>query len=280
MAHTSKNSAELQGGLFLLNMLKRTLMLHRLILGRDLWLNSTTKNSFTGKNFANITDWFSSIFSLLGIANFYGGTANITVTIHNFANHLRYAPNRLTLESQAMKDWVNCPYLTYDFDDHWTEIGVPTLVFASGSYTNSTGAFRFINGINNTDFTGITLPKYMNMDTFIGINSANDVSQPALDWMTNHPTPTPTPTSTPTTSPSPAPSPTPTAKPTPTPTATTTPTPKPTPTTTPAASPTTTQPPQSNGLELSTAAIYAIISAAAIILIAVVVLITKKKQSK
>ena len=151
-----------------------------------LWLNSTARNSFTGKNFANITDWFSSIFSLLGIANFYGGVANITVTIHNFANHLRYAPSRLTLESQAMKDWVNCPYLTYDFDDHWNEIGVPTLVFASGSYTNSTGTFRFVNGINNTDFTGITLMKYMNMDTFIGINSSNDVSQPALDWMINH----------------------------------------------------------------------------------------------
>jgi pimeloyl-ACP methyl ester carboxylesterase len=151
-----------------------------------LWLNSTARNSFTGKNFANITDWFESIFSLLGIANFYGGVANITVTIHNFANHLRYAPNRLTLESQAMKDWVNCPYLMYDFDDHWNEIGVPTLVFASGSYTNSTGTFRFINGINNTDFTGITLLKYMNIDTFIGINSSNDVSEPAYQWMVSH----------------------------------------------------------------------------------------------
>jgi pimeloyl-ACP methyl ester carboxylesterase len=151
-----------------------------------LWLNSTARNSFTGKNFENITDWFASIFSLLGIANFYGGIANITVTIHNFANHLRYAPNRLTLESQAMKDWVNCPYLTYDFDDHWNEIGVPTLAFASGSYTNSTGTFRFINGINNTDFTGITLLKYMNIDTFIGINSSNDASQPTLDWINNH----------------------------------------------------------------------------------------------
>jgi pimeloyl-ACP methyl ester carboxylesterase len=151
-----------------------------------LWLNSTAKNSFTGKNFANITDWFESIFSLLGIANFYGGIANITVTVHNFANHLRYAPNRLTLESQAMKDWVNCPYLTYDFDDHWNEIGVPTFALASGSYTNSTGTFRFIDGINNTDFIGITLLKYMSMDPFIGINSVNDVSQPTIDWVSNH----------------------------------------------------------------------------------------------
>jgi pimeloyl-ACP methyl ester carboxylesterase len=151
-----------------------------------LWLNSTARNSFTGKNFANITDWFASIFSLLGIANFYGGVANITITIHNFANHLRYAPNRLTIESQAMKDWVNCPYLTFDFDDHWSEIGVPTLVFASGSYTNSTGTFRFINGINNNDFTGITLLKYMNMDTFIGINSSNEVSEPVYQWMISH----------------------------------------------------------------------------------------------
>jgi pimeloyl-ACP methyl ester carboxylesterase len=147
------------------------------------WLNSTAKNSFTGKPFANITDWFASIFSLLGIANTYGGTANITVTIHNFATHLRYSPNRLILESQAMRDWVNCPYLKYDFDDHWNEIDAPIIVFASGSYTNSTGAFRFINGINNNDFTGIMLLKYMNMDTFIGINSSKDVSQPTFDWI-------------------------------------------------------------------------------------------------
>jgi pimeloyl-ACP methyl ester carboxylesterase len=271
-----------------------------------LWLNSTAKNSFTGKPFANITDWFTSIFSLLGIANVYGGIANLTVTIHNFAAHLRYSPNRLTLESQAMRDWVNCPYLTYDFDDHWNEIGIPTLAFTSGSYTNSTGIFRFVNGINSTDFMGVTLSKYMSLDTFMGINSSLDVNQPTVDWMVNHPVPTPTPIPTPT-QPTPTATIPPTTPPTPIPTAhpTQTPakTPQPTitapptanPTATPALAPTIqptqpptatptqtpspepTQSPQNNGSAFPEEVFYAIVAVVAIIVMLGIALVLKKR---
>jgi hypothetical protein len=153
------------------------------------WLNSTpypANNTYTGKPVANITDWFSAIFQTVGYCNTYGGSGNLTVTMHNFATHLRYAPNRLILESTAIMNWTNCPYVTYDFDDHWSEIGCPVLAFASASYTNSTGKFKFVNSLSTTDFTGIMLPKYMAYDVFLGINSAQDVSQTTYDWMYRH----------------------------------------------------------------------------------------------
>jgi hypothetical protein len=153
------------------------------------WLNSTpypANNSFTGKPFANLTDWFAWIFQLTGYCNTYGGAGNLTAAIHNFATHLRYAPNRLILESTAIMNWTNCPYVTYDFDDHWSEIGCPVLAFASGSYTNSTGRFKFVNSLNTTDFTGVLLQKYMAFDVFVGLNSARDVSQVAYDWIYRH----------------------------------------------------------------------------------------------
>ena len=80
-----------------------------------------------------------------------------------------------------MSDWVNCPYLAYDYDDHYSEIGVPTLVFVAELSINRTGTFRFVNGINNTDFTGVMLKSYGHTDVFFGTYSARDVSQPALD---------------------------------------------------------------------------------------------------
>jgi pimeloyl-ACP methyl ester carboxylesterase len=150
------------------------------------WLNTTAINGFTGKPFANITDWFANAFTGGNVSNVYGGQGNVTLALHGWGGHLRYAPSRLVLESQAMRDWINCPYLTYDFDDHWSEIGVPVLAFASQRYTNSTGAFRFVNGISNVDFTGIMLPNYMALDPFNGVNSPQDVSAPTYNWMVNH----------------------------------------------------------------------------------------------
>ncbi len=96
----------------------------------------------------------------------------------------RWIPARLDIESKAMIDWVNCPYLTYDYDDHYSEIGVPLLAFSGLHSSNRTGTFRgFINRINTTDFTGISISNYGQYDLFIGTYSARDVSQPALDWM-------------------------------------------------------------------------------------------------
>jgi hypothetical protein len=82
-----------------------------------------------------------------------------------------------------MTGWVNCPDLTYDYNDHYNEIGVPLIAFESGLFSNQTGTLRFVNGINNTDFTGIMLPTYGHLDVYMGTNSARDVSQPALNWM-------------------------------------------------------------------------------------------------
>jgi hypothetical protein len=63
---------------------------------------------------------------------------------------------------------------------------VPVLVFASSIFANRAGPFQFVNGMATSDFTAIMLPNYGHMDVFIGTNSARDVSQPALNWMTSH----------------------------------------------------------------------------------------------
>ena len=96
----------------------------------------------------------------------------------------RYWPLRFQYEAAAISDWTNCPYVAYDYDDHFEEINVPLISFQSGLYgakqTNIT------NGIANADFTSIVLPTYGKVDIYSGINTARDVSQPALDWMVNH----------------------------------------------------------------------------------------------
>jgi len=85
-----------------------------------------------------------------------------------------------------MIGWVNCPYLTYDYDDHWNENDVSMIVFASELYDNRTGILNLANGINNTDFTGILLPKYGWLDVYVGTYSARDISEPAYQLMVNH----------------------------------------------------------------------------------------------
>jgi hypothetical protein len=86
----------------------------------------------------------------------------------------------------AMVDWVNCPYLTYDWNDHYKEINVPVIAFAAGLFLNRTGALRFVNGINNTDFTTVMLKDYGHTDVYYGTYSARDVSEPAYQWMLSH----------------------------------------------------------------------------------------------
>jgi hypothetical protein len=143
-----------------------------------------TINPATSKPWTNITEymtWFVLSF-LRTVYNVREGYGNITNIIYQFAN-FEGGPNRLVLEDQAMIDWTNCPYMTRDFDDHYSEIGVPLLAFADEMQANSTGKFRFLNGINNADFTGIMLQKYGHGDVHCGVYAARDVFQPALDWM-------------------------------------------------------------------------------------------------
>jgi pimeloyl-ACP methyl ester carboxylesterase len=153
-------------------------------------------NPLTNKTWTNITEWFSYMVqynfgavtptSPAGMySNLMGGYGNISQVEYCFANS-ELLPMRLIVESVAMVDWVNCPYLTYDYNDHYNEIGVPVLAFATRLFTNRTGTFRFVNGINNTDFTGIMLKDYGHMDVYFGTYSARDISQPAYDWMYRH----------------------------------------------------------------------------------------------
>ena len=147
-------------------------------------------NPITNNTWANITEWFASRVQNSfdsptippgAFSNLAGGYGDISQVEYCFANN-QFLPSRLTIETLAMADWANCPYLTYDYNDHYSEIGVPVLAYA-GPYVNQTGAFRFMLGINNTDFTGNYMPKYGHLDILFGTFSARDISQPALDWM-------------------------------------------------------------------------------------------------
>ena len=150
-------------------------------------------NPTTNKTWANITEWFSwLIHNNFGAAtappgsysNILGGYGNVSQDEFCLANS-EFLPTRLNIENAAMADWVNCPNLTYDFNDHYNEIGVPVLAF-QGPYTNPTGTVKFVQGTNNTDFTGNWMPKYGHLDFFVGTYSARDVSEPAYRWMINH----------------------------------------------------------------------------------------------
>jgi pimeloyl-ACP methyl ester carboxylesterase len=145
-----------------------------------------TTNPATNKTWANITEWATYNFQNNGFGNFSGGFSNVTVMLQYLANAENLEPRRTSLETSAYVDWVNCPYLTYDFDDHYKEIDVPVLALSSQPYHNSTGTFRFVNGLATSDFTGLMLPNYGQQDLVIGTNSARDVKQPVLDWMVNH----------------------------------------------------------------------------------------------
>jgi len=147
-------------------------------------------NPITGKPWANITEYCA--YSLYmswgpgGVTNIYGGYGKPSVMIEIMSTFDRYWPTRLSLESSAISDYINCPYVTYDFDDHYIEIDVPLLAFASGLFSNRTGLFRFVHGIANPDFTGIMLPGYGHLDVYSGEYSINDVSAPVYEWMVSH----------------------------------------------------------------------------------------------
>ena len=153
---------------------------------------SPTIDPATNQTWANITEYIKySLFNIGlygpgGLGNTYGGYGNITLMIQYQSKTDRLYPSRYNLESNAWIDWVNCPYLKYDFDDHYSEINVPVLAISSQLLSNRTGTFRFVNGMATTDFTGKVLPNYGLFDLVIGIYSARDVSQPVLDWMINH----------------------------------------------------------------------------------------------
>ena len=149
-------------------------------------------NPLTNKTWTNITEYMSYIVQYMVPAlpgmysNIAGGYGNVTQDEFSFANSA-FLPLRLIYENTAMADWVNCPYMTFDYDDHYKDINVPVIAFESSIFGMRFGQpFKFVNGLATSDFTGVMLPNYGHMDVFMGTNSAKDVSQPALDWMLSH----------------------------------------------------------------------------------------------
>ncbi len=150
-------------------------------------------NPITNKTWANITDWFtfmtqynfgSTTIPVGSVSNIAAGLGDLSQVEYCYAN-TQFLPYRLIIENIAMSDWANCPYLTYDYNEHYSQIAVPIIAY-QGPYTNQTGNLRFVFGVDTTDFTGNYLAKYGHLDFFFGTNSAKDISQPTLDWMTNH----------------------------------------------------------------------------------------------
>ena len=146
-------------------------------------------NPRTGQPWTNITEYCA--YSLYmswgpgGVTNIYGGYGKPSVMIEIMSTFDRYWPARLTLESTAISNWVNCPYVTYDFDDHYSEIDVPLLGFTSGLF-GLPYMGPFIHGIANPDFTGIYLLGYGHLDVYSGEYSMSDVSAPTYQWMISH----------------------------------------------------------------------------------------------
>ena len=148
-----------------------------------------TINPFTLLPWANIQEWAAfMIYMAWGpgvVSNIYGGYGDPAVMIHIDATFDRYWPSRLSLESAAIRDWDNCPYVKYDFDDHYSEIDVPILAFTS-ELMGLAYFGNFSRGTANPDFTGIYLWGYGHLDVYSGEYSAEQVSQPTVDWLMSH----------------------------------------------------------------------------------------------
>jgi pimeloyl-ACP methyl ester carboxylesterase len=144
-----------------------------------------TTNPLTNKAFSNISEWIAYQQYSTNFSNIYNGYGNLTVIMQRLAAGDRYWPVRLGIETNAFHDWNNCPYIPYDFDDHYKEINVPVLTFRTELYGIPTYG-NYTNGLATTDFTQITLSKYGHLDAYVGPYSAKDVSEPTYQWMIAH----------------------------------------------------------------------------------------------
>jgi hypothetical protein len=106
-------------------------------------------NPATNSPWANITEYCTFITRTVGLL---GPSGDIS-QIEYIASNGEVVPTRLLIDIAAMTDWVNCPALTYDYNDHYNEIGVPVLAFDT-LFSNRTGTLRFVNGVNSI-MTGI-----------------------------------------------------------------------------------------------------------------------------
>jgi hypothetical protein len=150
-------------------------------------------NPITNKPWTNITEFLTYVLHNSagfggpgGLSNLLGGYGNLTELLYNFANATVYLPTRLDLENTAMADWVNCPYITYDFNDHYKEVDLPSLTIAAGLYKNATGQFQFVNEFASPDFTTIYLANYGVYDVYFGNYNVRDVNASVYQWLLSH----------------------------------------------------------------------------------------------
>jgi len=92
-----------------------------------------------------------------------------------------YWPALLSLESSAYRDWTNCPYLEFDYDDHYIDIDIPLLGFLSKHPLS--GDRYFVHGIANPDFTGYVLEGYGHLDMYVGTFIKDDINHPTYLWL-------------------------------------------------------------------------------------------------
>jgi len=146
-------------------------------------------NPLTGQPWSNITEYLAFMIYMAwgpgGVSNIYGGYGNPRVMIHTLSTMDRYWPARLGLETTAYYNWSNCPYLAYDFDEHYSEIDVPLLAFQS-QFFGYKNYGEFQRGIANPDVTVKVLWGYGHLDVYSGEYSMNDVSAPVYEWMVSH----------------------------------------------------------------------------------------------
>ena len=144
-----------------------------------------TINPLTNKTWTNITEYFAYQMNSIKYTNIYAGYGNIAAIVKFWAGCDRYWPMRLGAEQIALFDWNNCPFVPYDFDDHYKEINVPTLTLRTALWGIPTYG-NYTNGMATTDFTRMVLSNYGHLDVYTGPYSARDVSEPVYQWMLSH----------------------------------------------------------------------------------------------
>ena len=122
-------------------------------------------NPLTNKSWSNITEWCSYVLSG-SMTNILGGYSNVSTIIRHYAEMDKYWPERFTLELRAYGDWINCPYLKYDFDDYYKFVNVPLIGFTSELYGLSRSGL--VGNIANPDVTRILLKGYGHEDVYHG----------------------------------------------------------------------------------------------------------------
>jgi pimeloyl-ACP methyl ester carboxylesterase len=147
---------------------------------------SPSINPHTRLPWSNISEWAAyMIYMSWGpgvVSNIYEGYGDPLVMLHIDATFDRYWPVRLSLESSAISNWDNCPYVSFDFDDFYNEVDVPLLAFTSELFgLHYWGPFR--QGIANPDFTGVYLWGYGHLDVYSGEHSESEVSKPTYEWL-------------------------------------------------------------------------------------------------